>query len=87
MRPVLETRRSYIKRSPSTSPCNRRSPSPVAETMYNRTDSPSNQQQSRNSDSSDGEQHKSSSNTKKQKRSSRSKYRTYNEIVDSFVAS
>jgi hypothetical protein len=39
MRPCLETRRSYSKRSPPASPSNRRSPSPEKETMYNRTGS------------------------------------------------
>ncbi len=39
MRPCLETRRSYSKRSPPASPSNRRSPSPENETMYNRTGS------------------------------------------------
>ncbi len=41
MRPRLETRLSYTKRLPSSSPSDRRSPSLEKETMFNRAGSPS----------------------------------------------
>lgn len=60
IRPLLEPRLSYTRRSPS----------PVTETMYNRVGSPRDQRQSRCSDSSDEEQHQYSNRTQKQKESS-----------------